>query len=42
MLDVQNGNRQMENKIQLTDAEKAFFFHLLANSGNKVPSKGAR
>ncbi len=26
----------MENKIQLTDAEKAFFLHLLANSGNRV------
>jgi hypothetical protein len=26
----------MENKIELTDAEKAFFLHLLANSGNGV------
>jgi len=26
----------MENKIQLTDQERAFFFHLLANSGNGV------
>ena len=26
----------MENKIQLTNDERAFFFHILANSGNGV------